>query len=352
MLARERQVRRLRRGLRLLRPVALRRRGDADARDDGARAGPRTRPRGGGCGRPPLLHGDPGPRALQAGLRQVPGGGPARLRAHQPQALRVGRPHLGRPRPPAARGRHPACAPQRRDRPQLLRRGHHHGPLRGTHADDRGRPRGGPGDLRGRHPQPRREPRPARGDGLRAGRHQPHERAHQHAQPPPRHEVRRPRLHGPVGGRQVDRDLPPDPPRSALPALRGSRGEPRRTAGAGRRGRPQRRDDGQLPDDPREHPGERPRDVHRARPERRPPARQRRQPAPRQPQRVDGRRDPRRGRRAARPTARADEPEPAPLAVRLWDPSTQLRFRAKRGSVPPRPDGAPNRAPVPSRGAT
>ena len=33
------------------------------------------------------------------------------------------------------------------------------------------------------------------------------------------------------------------------------------------------------------------------------------------------------------------------LAVRLWDPSTQLRFRAKR-SVPPRPDGAPNRLPV------
>jgi hypothetical protein len=31
--------------------------------------------------------------------------------------------------------------------------------------------------------------------------------------------------------------------------------------------------------------------------------------------------------------------------VRLWDPSTQLRFRAKR-SVPPRPDGASNRVPV------
>ncbi len=32
------------------------------------------------------------------------------------------------------------------------------------------------------------------------------------------------------------------------------------------------------------------------------------------------------------------------LTIRLWDPSTQLRYRAKR-SVPPRPDGAPNRAP-------
>jgi biotin synthase len=33
------------------------------------------------------------------------------------------------------------------------------------------------------------------------------------------------------------------------------------------------------------------------------------------------------------------------LGVRLWDPSTQLRFRAKR-SVPPRPDGARNTVPV------
>jgi biotin synthase len=35
-------------------------------------------------------------------------------------------------------------------------------------------------------------------------------------------------------------------------------------------------------------------------------------------------------------------PEPAQLKVRLWDPSAQLRFADKR-SVPPRPDGAPNR---------
>jgi biotin synthase len=33
--------------------------------------------------------------------------------------------------------------------------------------------------------------------------------------------------------------------------------------------------------------------------------------------------------------------EPARVEVRLWDPSTQLRYRAKR-TVPPRPDGAPN----------
>jgi biotin synthase len=49
----------------------------------------------------------------------------------------------------------------------------------------------------------------------------------------------------------------------------------------------------------------------------------------------------------------AEDPEPAAatLAVRLWDPSTQLRFRAKRGAVPPRPDGAPNSAPVARQGA-
>ncbi|HTQ68187.1 MAG TPA: biotin synthase BioB [Solirubrobacteraceae bacterium] len=49
--------------------------------------------------------------------------------------------------------------------------------------------------------------------------------------------------------------------------------------------------------------------------------------------------------------AREPEPGEATLAVRLWDPSTQLRFRAKRGDVPPRPDGSPNRAPVARQGA-
>jgi len=37
--------------------------------------------------------------------------------------------------------------------------------------------------------------------------------------------------------------------------------------------------------------------------------------------------------------------ESTDLGVRLWDPSTQLRYSAKR-TVPPRPDGAPNRAPA------
>ena len=33
---------------------------------------------------------------------------------------------------------------------------------------------------------------------------------------------------------------------------------------------------------------------------------------------------------------------PPALAVTLWDPSSQLRYR-KKTSVPPRPDGSPNR---------
>jgi len=36
-----------------------------------------------------------------------------------------------------------------------------------------------------------------------------------------------------------------------------------------------------------------------------------------------------------------DPPAAPAIEVRLWDPSKQLRFRAKR-AVPPRPDGAPN----------
>jgi len=44
-------------------------------------------------------------------------------------------------------------------------------------------------------------------------------------------------------------------------------------------------------------------------------------------------------------TATLQERPADALQVRLWDPSSQLRFRAK-GSVPPRPDGAPNAAPA------
>jgi biotin synthase len=47
----------------------------------------------------------------------------------------------------------------------------------------------------------------------------------------------------------------------------------------------------------------------------------------------------------AGPAVGAAAPDPgfATMDVRLWDPSAQLRFAAKR-SVPPRPDGAPNRS--------
>jgi biotin synthase len=42
--------------------------------------------------------------------------------------------------------------------------------------------------------------------------------------------------------------------------------------------------------------------------------------------------------------AALEQPATPVLEVRLWDPSTQLRFAAKR-AVPPRPDGAPNTRP-------
>jgi biotin synthase len=43
-----------------------------------------------------------------------------------------------------------------------------------------------------------------------------------------------------------------------------------------------------------------------------------------------------------------DQIDSTPLRVRLWDPSTQLRYKPKH-SVPPRPDGAPN-VPAPPAG--
>ena len=94
----------------------------------------------------------------------------------------------------------------------------------------------------------------------------------------------------------MDRDLPPDPPRRALPPLRRARGEPRRAPAAGGQGRAQRRDDGQLPHDAGLDARGGPRDVHRARAQHRPPARQRRQPAARQPLGLAGGRDARRRR--------------------------------------------------------
>ena len=144
VLAGQRQVGRLRRGLRLLRAVALRRGRDAAARDDGARADPRARPGGRGGRRAPLLHGHPGPGPVQARLREGARGRAARRRAHEPQALRVDRPHERRARQGAQGRGHPARAPQRRDGGVLLPRGLLDGPLRGPAAHDRrGRARPG-----------------------------------------------------------------------------------------------------------------------------------------------------------------------------------------------------------------
>ena len=170
VLAGERQVGRLRRGLRLLLAVALRRGRHADARDDGSRPDPRARAGGRGGGRAPLLHGHPGPGALEARLREDPRRRAAGLRAHEPEALRVDRPHVGRAREGAQGGRRPARAPQRRDGRELLPRGVEHGPLRGPDPHGRRGARGRSRDLRRRHPQPRRVARAARGDGLPARR--------------------------------------------------------------------------------------------------------------------------------------------------------------------------------------
>jgi biotin synthase len=41
----------------------------------------------------------------------------------------------------------------------------------------------------------------------------------------------------------------------------------------------------------------------------------------------------------------ADDAQAAGIEVHLWDPARQLRF-ARKGAVPPRPDGAPNRWPA------
>ena len=235
VLAGERQVGRLRRGLRLLRAVALRRGRDADARDDGARADPRTRARRRGGRRAPLLHGHPGPGALQARLREVPAGRAARVRADQPQALRLGRPHLApsAPRPLREAG---------------VQRVHHNVETAESYYGEVTSTVRYEGRLRTIAAVREAGLETCVGGILNLGetREQRVEMAFelaeidptsvpdQHAQPAPRHEVRRPRVHGPVGGGQVDRDLPADPARRALPPVRRPRGEPRRAAGARR----------------------------------------------------------------------------------------------------------------------
>ena len=217
----------------------VRRRRHADARDDGARADPRARARRRGGRRAPLLHGRPRARdCRQARLREGSGGREAGRRAHQPQALRFDRAHVGRARAGAASEAgiqrvHHNVETAESYYPEVSTTVRYEGRLRTIDGGPRGRAR----DLRRRHPQPRRDARAARRDGVRAGGDQPDQRADQPAQPAPRDEVRRPRADGPVGGGQVDRDLPPDPARGAVPSLRRAGREPRRAAGARPSGR-------------------------------------------------------------------------------------------------------------------
>ena len=253
VLAGQRQVRRLRRGLRLLRPVALRRGRDADARDDGARADPRARARGRGRRRPPLLHGHPGPGALQARLRE----GASRARGSSPST-----------RTSSAARRSATC---RRERAKALReagiqRVHHNVETAESYYAEVSTTVRYEGRLRTIEAVREAGLETCVGGILNLGetREQRVEMAFELPtinptsvpinllNPRPGHEVRRPRADGSVGGGQVDRDLPPDPARGAVPPLRRARREPRRAAADGRQGRAQRRDDGQLPDDARQ----------------------------------------------------------------------------------------------------
>ena len=130
-------------------------------------------------------------------------------------------------------------------------------------------------------------------------------------------------------------------PGGAVPALRRARREPRRAAAAGGQGGAQRRDDGQLPDDAQRHPADDRAmftdlglNINRF-------DGQRRQPAAGQPLGLAGRRDVRRGRGLPR---RRSAAAAAGIKITVWDPASQLRY-AKKDTVPPRPDGAPNRWP-------
>ena len=166
------------------------------------------------AGRAPLLHGHPGPGPLQARLREVPAGRAARRREDEPQALRLGRPHL------------------RRARAQLreagVQRVHHNVETASSYYDEVTTTVRYEGRLRTIRAVREAGLETCVGGILNLGetREQRVEMAFelaeidptsvpdQHAQPAPRHEVRRPRVHGPVGGRQVDRDLPADPARA------------------------------------------------------------------------------------------------------------------------------------------
>ena len=228
----------------------------------------------------------------QARLREDRRGRAAGRREHQPEALRLDRPHLGRARQAAGRRGRPARPPQRRDRALLLPGGLHHGPLRGPHPHDRRRQGGGPRDAASAASSTSAR-RPASGWRWRS--------SWPRSTPPRCRSTCSTR--GP-GTKFGDRPLM-DPwevvkwvaifrlilPGRPLPPLRRAGREPRRAPAAGRQGGPQRRDDGELPDHAGRRARRRPRDVRGPGAERGPPGRQRRQPAARQPLRLARRRD-------------------------------------------------------------
>ena len=178
----QRQVRRLRRGLRLLRAVEVRRGRHADARDDGARADPRARPCGRGRGAHRFCMVTQGQGLSKRDFEKVLEG--ARLVAEHTNLKRcVSIGHMSVERAHALqRGRHPARPPQRRDgASRTTPRSRRRSATRAA-ADDRRRPRGWARDVRRRDPQPRRDARAAGRDGLPARRDRPHQRADQPVQ--------------------------------------------------------------------------------------------------------------------------------------------------------------------------
>ena len=198
----------------------------------------------------------PRARAVEARLREGPGRRPARCRAHEPQAVRVDRPHVHHGRDALKEAGiqrvHHNVETAESYYPEVSTTVRYQGRLRTIDAvREAGLETCVGGILNlGETPEQRVEM-------ALSSPHRSDQGSDQPAQPPAGHEVRRPRADGSVGGRQVDRDLPPDPPGRAVPAVRRPRREPRRAPADRRQGRAQRRDDGQLPDHAREHPRER-----------------------------------------------------------------------------------------------
>ena len=234
MLAGQRQVGRVRRGLRLLRAVALRRGRDADARDDEPEQILEHAKAAEAAGAHRFCMVTQGQGLSKRDFEKNLDG--ARLVAEQTNLKRcasVGHMSAERARR-CKRGRHPARAPQRRDGRQLL-------PEVTTTVRYEGR-------LRTIDAVTEAGLETCVGGILNLGetREQRVEMAFQLAEidptsvpinmlnPRPGTKFGDRELHGPMGGRQVDRDLPADPARRAVPALRRARGEPRRAAAAGR----------------------------------------------------------------------------------------------------------------------